>query len=147
MAGFLCGLAVSQLSRKSWPSIVQGVLLLALFIPLNLNLQILSLLLMLAITVVTAENSGVFAQLSNHSLPYLIGRASFSIYLAHIPVSMVVNPIAYKIESETVIKVGSDWTLIIPIKILASTFVGILTYQWVELRFSEIFAGESLSKQ
>ena len=81
----------------------------------------------------------MFAQRSKQKWPYLIRRPSLSIYLAHIPVSMVVSPIANKIESETGIDFGSDWRLIVPIKIIASTLVGIFAYHWIEVRLAEFF--------
>lgn len=145
-AGFICGIAASQVSRRYWPSAVQCLLFIALFIALTQNLQVFALLIMLFITIVTANNSGVFAQFSKQKWPYLVGRSSFSIYLAHIPVSMVVSPIAYKIESETGIELGSDWRLILPIKIIASIVVGIFAYQWIEVRFDEFFSKRYFSK-
>ena len=101
---------------------------------------------MLAITIVTANNSGVFAQLSKQMWPYLIRRPSFSIYLAHIPVSMFVSAIADKIESEICIDFGSDWGLIVPIKIIVSSLVGIFAYHWIEVRLAEFFPRDSFKR-
>jgi|688.fasta_scaffold116906_3 hypothetical protein len=52
---------------------------------------------------------------------------------------MFVSPIADKIESETGIDFGSDWRLIVPIKIIVSTLVGIFAYHWIEVRLAEFF--------
>lgn len=139
LAGFICGMAAAEIARKPYPTFVQIPVLFGLFLSISYNLQSLSLLMMFLITVLTARNDGFLARVSRLKYSYIIGRASFSIYLAHIPVSMVLSPIAYKIEAETGIPFGSDWTLILPIKIIASGFVGIFAFQQIECRFSSFF--------
>lgn len=138
-AGFICGMAASKIDRRSYPYYINILLLICLFYCIAFNMQIVSLILMFALTIVTADNFSFLAQFSRLKYPYLIGRASFSIYLAHIPVSMVLGPIAYKVEAETGIPFGSDWTLILPIKIIASGLVGVFAFQQVECRFSTYF--------
>ncbi len=114
------------------------ILLLLLVATISMNFQVLSLALMLMITVATSKNEGVLATLSATRFPYLIGRSSFSIYLAHIPVAAVVSTIAYKIEGETGVPFGSDWRLIVPIEILASVMVGYMAFELIERRFERL---------
>jgi peptidoglycan/LPS O-acetylase OafA/YrhL len=146
-AGFICGMGGAKLVRRSCPDYVQIFLLVALFLSIAYALQALALLLMWVITVATAKNVGFLSDFSRLKYPYLIGRASFSIYLAHIPVSMVLSPIAYKAEAETGIPFGSDWTLILPIKIIVSGLVGVFAFQQVECRFSAFFERRKLVRK
>lgn len=138
LAGFFCGVAAAQLPHKKWASFLQVILLLLLVATISMNFQVLSLALMLMITVATSKNEGVLATLSATRFPYLIGRSSFSIYLAHIPVAAVVSTIAYKIEGETGVPFGSDWRLIVPIEILASVMVGYMAFELIERRFERL---------
>ncbi len=138
-AGFICGIGGAKMVRRSYADYVHVFLLVTLFLSIAYDLQVLALLLMWMITVATAKNVGFLSDFARLKYPYLIGRASFSIYLAHIPVSMVLSPVAYKVEAETGIPFGSDWTLVLPIKIMASGLVGIFAFQQVECRFSAFF--------
>ena len=138
-AGFLCGIAAAKFSKDDWPDIAQLIIVALLICAIALNYQVAALILMFLVTIVTAQNTGIIAKSSQMSLPYLLGRSSFSIYLAHVPVGMVVSTVAYKIESETGISIGSDWRVIMPLEILATCIIGIFAYAFVELRFEAFF--------
>ena len=139
LAGFLCGVAAAKMTFRNVPDAVQLTIVAFLVCAISLNYQIAALCLMFIVTITTAKNTGILAKASQTKLAYLIGRSSFSIYLAHVPVGMIVSTLAYKLESETGLPVGSDWKMIIPLEILASCIVGIVAYAHVERRFEKVF--------
>lgn len=138
LAGFLCGMAMARFQRRTTGTNIHIALLAALVIAISTSLELVSIIIMAVLTLTTAQNTGAVAAFSRLKVPYAIGRASFSIYLAHIPVSMVVSPIAYKIEAETGIPFGSDWTYSLPTKIILSVLVGIWAYGQVESRLADL---------
>jgi len=140
VAGFLCGVAAAKLPSRNWPNIAQTASVFILIWAISMNFQVIALCLMFIITVVTAQNNGIIAIASQMRLPYLIGRSSFSIYLAHVPVGTIVSILSYKLESETGIPLGNDWKIITSVKILVSCVVGIFAYLLIERRFEAIFA-------
>jgi len=140
IAGFLCGVAAANLPSRNWSSVTQTASIFILIWAISMNFQVIALCLMFIVTVVTAQNNGIIATASRMRIPYLIGRSSFSIYLAHIPVGTVVSIFAYKLESETGMPFGSDWKIIIFVKVFLSSIAGILAYLLVERRFEAIFA-------
>lgn len=146
-AGFLCGVAAARMVRRSWPSAAPIVLLALLAAAIAMSFQAAALALMLVITYMTAENTGILARLSKAKLPYILGRSSFSIYLAHVPVSTIVALVAYKLESETGLPLGSDWRLILPVKVVASAIVGILSYELFEARMAAYFQKKRAAKR
>lgn len=135
LAGFLCGVAAAKMTVRNAPDFVQLALVVLLVVAISLNYQIAALCLMFVVTITTAQNSGLLSKILKTKLPYLIGRASFSIYLAHVPVGIVLSLLAFKLESETGVPFGSDWKIIIPLEILASSIIGIFAYLHVEQRF------------
>ena len=143
LAGFLCGVAAAKITFKILPDTIQLTLVASLIAAICLNYQLAALCLMFVVTISTAQNTGILAKVSKMTIPYLIGRSSFSIYLAHIPVAMVIRTIAYKFETVTGIPFGSDWKIITPLEILASCVVGTLAYLHVEKRFERIVAKSS----
>lgn len=143
LAGFICGIAAAKMNTRNWWDVAHVTIIALLVCAISLNYQIISLLLMFIITVATAQNTGIVSKISQMKLPYVIGRSSFSIYLAHVPVAMVVNPIAFKFESATGLPIGSDWRVIMPLEVVASCAVGILAYVIVERRFERLFAKQA----
>jgi peptidoglycan/LPS O-acetylase OafA/YrhL len=139
LAGFFCGIAAAKMDKKVWPDFVQFAIILLLIFAIAGNYQILALFLMFLVTITTAQNTGTIAKASQKQIPYLIGRSSFSIYLAHVPVGMVVTLVAYKLEREIGVPIGSDWKVIMPIEIFTSCVVGIFAYSNVERRFENFF--------
>ena len=140
LAGFLCGVAAAMIAFRNVPDIVQSTLVVVLIAAVSLNYQVIALCLMFVITATTAQNSGLLAKISKMKIPYLIGRSSFSIYLAHFPAGILIGFVAFKLESETGVPFGSDWKIIIPLKILASSIIGIFAYLQVEQRFERVVA-------
>ena len=139
LAGFLCGVAAANITFRNLPETFQLIIVAFLICAISLNYQIAALCLMFIVTITTAQNTGYLAKVSKMKLPYLIGRSSFSIYLAHVPVGMIVSTVAYKVEGETGLLIGSDWKIIIPLQIFASCMVGIVAYAHVERRFEKVF--------
>ena len=99
LAGFLYGVAAAKITFRILPDPVQLALVALLIVAISLNFQIPALCLMFLVCITTAQNSGILAKVSKMSIPYLIGGSSFSIYLAHVPVGMVISTLAYKLES------------------------------------------------
>lgn len=139
-AGFLCGMALAGFQRINSSGVTHVFLSIVLLASLSRGLEAISIAIMAAFTLATTQNTGALAVFSRQKIPYGIGRASFSIYLAHIPVSMVVDPIAYKLEVETGFPFGSDWTYALPTKIGLSVLVGIWAYRQIESRFADVAA-------
>ena len=140
LAGFLCGVAAAKISTRIWSDFINLPMIILLVWTIALNYQILALIIMFLVTILTANNTGIVAKVSQMKLPYLIGRSSFSIYLAHYPVAMVVIPVAYKLENLTGIPLGSEWKVMMPFEIIMSSIVGVLAYAYVETRLERLFA-------
>lgn len=88
-----------------------------------------------ALVLVTGRNIGGLVRILQWRVFYVLGRASFSIYLAHMPFLLVLNVILRKVEAELGIPLGSDWRIFIPIALCGAALVGIAAYLLVEMRF------------
>lgn len=140
LAGFLCGIAAAKVPRFKLHNFVEISLAFLLIGMVTLNYQPIAIFLMFIITLATANNTGTIGKISQTKLPYLIGRASFSIYLAHFPVAMVLRELNSKVEAATGIPVGTDWRINLTLVVLVSGLVGIFAYAFIERRFEIIFS-------
>lgn len=66
-------------------------------------------------------------------LPMLLGRVSFSLYLAHVPVISVTILLAAKLESMSGIPLYTSYPLFASQVVLASVVVAIFSWKWVEI--------------
>lgn len=65
-------------------------------------------------------------------LPMLLGRVSFSLYLAHVPVLSVTILLAAKLESMSGIPLYSSYPLLASQVVVASLLVAAFSWKWVE---------------
>lgn len=131
LAGFMIGMLLGQLSCR----VPCGMILLSqislaglLVVFLSFGMDMSVIVIMAGLVLVTARDIGPMAGFSRLMLPYSIGRASFSIYLAHILVVDVVFIVATKLDVETGFLFWSKSALLVPISVVLSALVGLLSY-------------------
>ena len=150
MAGFISGMlahklvSAIQLARylSNWAIIVFA----ALIATISLGQEIVAIILMLALVIITTENQGVLQRIFQAKPLYMIGRASFTLYLVHAPVLGILILMTHKLEAELGIPIASNHHIFISINLACSTFAGLFCYVLLEHQF-ERFANEMRRKK
>lgn len=138
LAGFMLGmLGARVIAVLPRPALVWGQLpvFLAVLICVSLDAQPAALAAIAVLVVLTGRNAGPLVAVLRVGLAYVMGRASFSIYLAHIPLLGALNLVLSKLEAETGLPLANDWRLFVPLAVCVSGLVGLVAYQLIERRF------------
>lgn len=137
LAGFIAGMSAVALLRW-WPdralSLVQLPVLIGMALCVASGWEAAAMGLLFLLVLTTGRNIGPVVALLKPRLIYLLGRASFAIYLAHIPVLGVLLILAHKAEAETGLALGSDWRLFAPVNLIVSAVIGVWAFKAIELR-------------
>lgn len=80
-------------------------------------------------------------------LPMMLGRVSFSLYLAHVPVLSVMVYIAAKLEKVTGMPWFSSYTLFSLQVVLASLLAALLSWRWIEVGLTARLGAFLLSRR
>ncbi len=134
-AGFSIGMALVPLSQALSRGLLvwgQGVALIAVIWAVSWDAQPLALAFIALLVALTAQNAGPLVALLRLRPFYLLGRASFSIYLAHVPLLGVLNLSLSKLQSMIGLPIATDWRLFVPICILFCAAVGVVAYRLIE---------------
>lgn len=137
LAGFMLGMVMARLAlllpgaALRWGQVPA---LVGLVVCVALEAQAAALACIPVVVVLTARNQGPLVALLRKRLFYVLGRASFSIYLAHVPLLGMLNVILSKLGVELGLPLASDWRLFVPISVVICGAVGVLAYHWVERR-------------
>jgi peptidoglycan/LPS O-acetylase OafA/YrhL len=141
LAGFIAGMALARACRLLPPTVfawAQLPIFLAMVISVACDNEPLALVFIFFTVLLSARNFGPLVAVMRGWLLYLLGRASFSIYLAHIPVLAVVNVFSHKIELMTGLPLASDWRIFLCLNLGLSSLVGTYSYFLIEQRFERI---------
>ncbi|MEM6390178.1 MAG: acyltransferase [Pseudomonadota bacterium] len=135
LAGFSIGMALVPLSRALPRAVLvwgQGLAFLAVLVAVSWDAQPLALVCIACLVALTAQNLGPLVALLRWRVFYLLGRASFSIYLAHVPLLGLLNLVLSKLQSEIGVPLAGDWRLFVPICILICALAGLMAYMRIE---------------
>ena len=137
LAGFTAGMSAVAVLRW-WPdralTLAQIPVLIGMAVCVASGWESAAMGLLFLLVLTTGRNLGPVVALLKPRLIYLLGRASFAIYLAHIPVLGVLLILAHKAEAETGLALGSDWRLFAPLNLIVSAIVGVWAFKAIELR-------------
>ena len=135
LAGFSIGMALAALTPRLPRRLLvwgQGPALLAVLVSVSWDAQPWALASIALLVALTAQNAGPLVAALRLRPFYLLGRASFSIYLAHIPILGALNLILSKLQSQTGILLATDWQLFVPISMVICAVIGLAAYQMIE---------------
>lgn len=141
LAGFMLGMAATRIvglipmGRVAWAQIPA---LLAVIVCVALDAQPGALAATFVLVVLTGANTGVLVAVLRQPVIYALGRASFSIYLAHVPILGVLILILSKIQSDTGIILSTDWRVFVPIAVVVCALIGLVAYQVIERRLERL---------
>lgn len=137
LAGFVAGMALARAADLAPRGVMvwaQLPVLAAVLVLVSAGADGFAVLAMTGLVYVTARNLGPLLPLARSGLGYILGRASFSIYLVHIPLLALLNLLAYKIEAETGLAIATTWWAFVALNLLVSGGAGVLAYLLVEQR-------------
>ena len=138
LAGFMLGmLGARVIAALPRAALVWGQLpvFLVMVVCVSLDAQPAALAAIALVVVLTGRNAGPLVAVLRVGLAYVMGRASFSIYLAHIPLLGALNLVLSKVEAETGIPLATDWRVFVPLTVCVCALVGLVAYQLIERRF------------
>ncbi len=141
-AGFILGAACTRIVNildDFWLTWLQLPAFLGVGISLAYGHELFALAFIFSTVLLTARNIGPLVFVLRNPFIYLFGRASFSIYLAHVPVLGVITLIAYKAETDFDIPFASHWPFFLVLNILVSAIIGTYSYILIERRFEKWF--------
>lgn len=137
LAGFAAGGAIAMLHRALPDQMLAGIqvpALIGLIAAVMWRIEIAAVITMILLVLATARNVGVMSHVARWPALYVFGRASFSLYLSHIPVMSILVLIAAKIEVSTGLPIFSNWYAFVPVCLIVCGGIGVLSYLMVEHR-------------
>ncbi|MEO9518194.1 MAG: acyltransferase [Sulfitobacter pontiacus] len=135
LAGFLLGMYIAQAhnvlsdvakARLQLPTLVGVVLCVCL------GLELLALVCFAVMVLVTASQHGPLVQISKASALYQPGRASFAIYLVHMPLLIFFKLVVHKLEADSGLEITSYPSLFVFVSLCLALGFGVLAFRWVE---------------
>ncbi|MEP6068593.1 MAG: acyltransferase [Paracoccaceae bacterium] len=135
LAGFLLGMYLAQ-AHKGLPDVVKTRLqlptLVGMVLSICFSLEALALVCFAMMVLVTASQHGPLVQISKASALYNPGRASFAIYLVHMPLLIFFRLVVHKLEADTGLEITSYPSLLVLASLCIALGFGVLAFRWVE---------------
>ena len=142
LAGFSIGLGLSgrssplagRLARGGALSLAQIAAALATLAAICWDMEIVAVVGFVALVWTCSINQGALCRLLSLSVPHFLGRISFSLYLAHMPVLSLLLASVGRAERLTGLPLLSDWLWFSGLVLAISILAGTLSYNLLEKR-------------
>ncbi|MEP3848431.1 MAG: acyltransferase [Paracoccaceae bacterium] len=135
LAGFLLGMYLAQahtVLSDTLKARLQIPVFVAIALCVSLRLELLALVCFAMMVAVTASRQGPLTQISMAPIFYNPGRASFAIYLVHMPLLIFFKLAAHKFETDTGLAVTSYPSLFVFVSLGLALSFGLLGFRWAE---------------